>query len=364
MTQNEGPQRHKTDGSLAFERNKTDDELMRRTRADEEKASAVVDTARKRAADVLTRVRDAAEEKLRSSGTSDDNVVARQNEHAHEDATLAREQATADETLVTERDVRRLRLTALLALEREHTDQNLVDERRRSDAAIRSRDDFLAMASHDLRNMVGVIAMSASSLLAKRDDAVHAAVERDAHRIHRYTTRMARLIGDLLDIVSIDAGRLAIEPSRHDVMDLIRETEDAFRPLAADKRISFSADVKNGSVIARYDDERILQVLGNLLGNALKFTPDGGRIDLRVEPLDDEVRFVVSDTGPGIASDKLEAIFERFWQASPKSVRTGLGLGLHISKCIVEAHGGKIWAESHAGEGATVSFTLPKITEP
>lgn len=358
MPPNERPQRKKTDRSLARERHKTDDELMKRSRADEEKADAVVDTARKRAAHVLTRVRDAAEEKLRTSGTGDESAAALQSERADEDATLAREQATADEMLVSERDVRRLRLTALLALEREHTDKHLVDERSRSDAEIRSRDDFLAMASHDLRNMVGIVAMSASSLLAKRDEAVHAAIETDALRILRNTTHMTRLIEDLLDVVRIDAGRFAIEPKSHDLMDLVREAEDVFRPLVAAKRISFDIDTSSESLIARYDDERILQVLGNLLGNALKFTPAGGRIRLRVEPLERAVRFAVSDTGPGIPADKLESIFERFWQGSATPARTGLGLGLHISKCIVEAHGGKIWAESRAGEGSTFYFTV------
>jgi signal transduction histidine kinase len=131
-----------------------------------------------------------------------------------------------------------------------------------------------------------------------------------------------------------------------------------FRPLASVKNISVASDVRAGSLLARYDHERILQVLANLVGNAIKFTGEGGRIDLIVEATGDDVRFAVQDSGAGIAPDKLNVIFERFWQVADQR-RSGLGLGLFISKCIVEAHGGRIWAESHPGAGSTFYFTLP-----
>jgi signal transduction histidine kinase len=115
--------------------------------------------------------------------------------------------------------------------------------------------------------------------------------------------------------------------------------------------------------MAKFDHERILQVLANLLTNAIKFTPAGGRILLRVEPVGQDVCFSVADTGPGIPSHQLESVFERFWQARSED-RRGLGLGLFISKGIVEAHGGRIWAESQPGKGSTFSFTLAGAPAP
>ena len=183
-------------------------------------------------------------------------------------------------------------------------------------------------------------------------------VEREARRIQRYTARMTRLVGDLLDVISIEHGRLAVLPERHDAKELLRETLDAFQPIAAAKQIDITTDVRAGSLLARYDHDRILQVLANLVGNAIKFTGEGGQVALFVEPSHDEVRFSVKDNGVGIASEKLDVIFERFWQVAEKE-RSGLGLGLYISKCIVEAHGGRIWAESQPAAGSTFHFTLP-----
>lgn len=221
------------------------------------------------------------------------------------------------------------------------------------------------MASHDLRNMLGGIAMASRSIMELPcDDKTREAIARDGHRIQRYVGRMARLVGDLVDVVSIEAGRLALVPQRHDIVELLRETLDVFQPLAAAKQIWIGTDVRAGSLLGRYDHERILQVLANLVGNALKFTPDGGRIHIVVEPIDKHIRFAVTDTGPGIASGQLEAVFDRFWQVADKTSRTGLGLGLYISKCIVEAHGGRVWAESRVDQGSTFYFTLPAADPP
>ncbi|HET9959735.1 MAG TPA: HAMP domain-containing sensor histidine kinase [Polyangiaceae bacterium] len=285
-------------------------------------------------------------------------------ERKQEDSQLQEERTAADENLWSEREARRKFLAALLASEREHTDEHLRSERAQADAAIGSRDNFLAMASHDLRNMLGAIAMSAASLTnIQCDEVVQQAIARDARRIQRNTARMARLVGDLVDIVSIEAGHLAVAPRRHDVVELLRETMEVFQPLAAAKQIWIGTDVKRGSLLARYDHERVLQVLANLVGNALKFTAEGGRIHILVEPIDAFVQFAVADTGRGIGTE-LPAIFDRFWQLADKSARSGLGLGLYISKCIVEAHGGKIWAESRVGEGSTFYFTLPAADAP
>jgi signal transduction histidine kinase len=174
---------------------------------------------------------------------------------------------------------------------------------------------------------------------------------------------MNRLIGDLLDVTSIEAGRLTVVPEVHDAKALVRESLEAFQPAASAKGLSLHSTSPDSSLPATFDHDRILQVLANLVSNAIKFTGDGGSISIGLEPDGDEVRFSVSDTGTGIASDHLRVIFERFWQVT-QGDRRGLGLGLFISKCLVEAHGGRIWAESEIGKGSTFRFTLPGAPPP
>ncbi|MBV9947575.1 MAG: HAMP domain-containing histidine kinase [Myxococcales bacterium] len=358
-------ERDQTDQSLAHERTKTDEELARRSGRYEENANVVVDKARQRADETLQAARGREDVKPSASGASSAEIDTLTSERRREDATLRRERATADENLSSERAARRKALVALLAHERERTDEHLRLERDVFEAALGARDEFLGMASHDLRDLLGGVAVSAAALLTSAGDpAGRDAIEREARRIQRLTARMARLAGDLVDVVSIQAGHLALAPQRHDAVELVSETIEVFQPLATAKGMWIGTDIKPGSLLARYDHDRILQVLANLVGNALKFTPEGGRIHILVEPVEGHVRFSVSDTGPGIAAEQLQAIFERFWQAARKGPRSGLGLGLYISKCIVEAHGGTIWAESRVGEGCTFSFTLPAAERP
>ncbi len=324
----------------------------------------MVAAARERADDVLTQARSAADQKLRDSqsGALQRSII--DEERQREDAAMHEERAVADAKLAMERDARRRALTALLALERDQTDHHLLLERERADVSIGSRDDFLAIVSHDLRNLLGGVALSAAALKnVVCPEETRRAVIADAERIQRYAARMSRLVSDLLDVVSIEAGRLAVLPQRHDATVLLRETLDIFQPLATTKKISIATEVRADSALARYDHERILQVLANLIGNAIKFTPQGGRIHVLVEPSEEVVQFAVGDTGEGIAPEMLRVIFERFWQ-DPETNRAGLGLGLYISRCIVEAHGGKIWAESRLGEGSTFYFTLPAAARP
>ncbi len=357
-------ERTRTDESLAKERGKTDAELERRAEAFEETADDVLAEARRRADDVVVRARSRADEKLQGSGRTADERVALETERQNEDDALRDERATEDEKLATERQARRRALIALLALEREQTDHHLLSERGLVDAAIGSRDEFLAIVSHDMRNLLGGTALGAASLLnIQADEEVRHAIERYAGPIQRYVARMSRLVGDLLDLASIEAGRMAVVPQRHDAAELLRETLEVFRPIASAKNISIAGDVRAGSLLARYDHERVLQVLANLVGNAVKFTQPSGKIEIVVEPRGDEVRFAIADTGPGIRVDRLAVIFERFWQVH-ETERSGLGLGLYISRCIIEAHGGKIWAESREGAGSTFYFTLPAAASP
>jgi signal transduction histidine kinase len=196
-------------------------------------------------------------------------------------------------------------------------------------------------------------------LLGPRDGGEpEAHVTAATNRIRRYVARMNRLIGDLLDVTSIDAGKLAVTLVETDAAALLKEAAETFQPAALEKGVLLSATVPDGVVHATFDHDRILQVFANLLANAIKFTALGGRVDMRVDASDDMVRFCVADTGIGVAPSLLEAIFERFWQVREND-RKGHGLGLYISRCIVEAHGGRIWAESEPGQGSRFYFTLP-----
>jgi signal transduction histidine kinase len=353
------PEQDRTDQSLREERDKTDDEFSKKRDAIEEDADAVVQRARTHADASLKEARTRTDEKLARSDASHQERQSVAKERDREDATLRQERATTDEKLYEEREARKRALASLLRLEREQTDQHLLIERARSDAALAARDDFLGMVSHDLRTLLAGIAMRAAMLLRRvSEDEAGQKNRKDAENIQLFTARMNRLIGDLLDVASIEAGRLTVAPRPEDAIRLVRETVEAFQPAASAKGISLDSEVDRDSLLARFDHERILQVLANLLSNAIKFTPEGGRISIRVEPVEEDVRFAIMDTGLGITDDKLGLIFERFWQVR-ESDKRGLGLGLYISKCIVEAHGGRIWAESKADAGSTFFFTLP-----
>jgi signal transduction histidine kinase len=179
-----------------------------------------------------------------------------------------------------------------------------------------------------------------------------------AQRIQRTGARMNRLVGDLVDVASIEAGALAVMREVVDAAPVVTEAVDNFQAQASGRGISLSAQIEPSLPLVSFDPARILQVLVNLLSNAIKFTPPNGTVVASVDRSGDELRFAVKDNGEGIPSDKLEAIFERFLQVTEND-RRGVGLGLYISKCIVQGHGGRIWAESTPGEGSTFCFTLP-----
>ena len=169
---------------------------------------------------------------------------------------------------------------------------------------------------------------------------------------------MNRMIQDLLDVRRIESGRLGIESKPESPASLINDTVEMLRPLAIGSTIVLEADISENLPMVLADASRIQQVLSNLVGNAVKFTPREGHVTVCAEGIDGGVRFGVIDTGPGIPPDQVPHIFGRFWQAMP-SDRRGIGLGLAIAKGIVEAHGGMIWVESNVGLGSTFYFTLP-----
>jgi signal transduction histidine kinase len=179
-----------------------------------------------------------------------------------------------------------------------------------------------------------------------------------AERLQRTGARMGRLIGDLVDVASIEAGKLAVSREVADPVLVVTEAVDTFQAQATSRGISLAAELHTPLPVVAFDSARILQVLANLVSNAIKFTPLNGKIVVGVDCVDGQLRFGVSDTGQGIPRDKLEAVFERFLQVTAND-RRGVGLGLYISKCIVQGHGGRIWAESTPGKGSTFSFTIP-----
>ena len=179
-----------------------------------------------------------------------------------------------------------------------------------------------------------------------------------ADRVRRSVSVMERLIGDLLDFGSFEDGQLRVAAERLDVRPLIHGACEAFHGAALAQGLSLETDLPAGPVVAKHDPHRILQVLSNLVHNAIKFTPEGGSIRIRAARGGAFCIVSVTDTGVGIPDGELTTIFERFRQLD-RSDRTGLGLGLYIARWIVEAHGGRIWAESQVGAGTTLFFTLP-----
>ena len=231
--------------------------------------------------------------------------------------------------------------------------ESLHRARARAEAAVRSRERVMEIVAHDLRNPLGAIGMSAEALLLKatRDED-----RRDVERILRATSRMNRLIGDLVDVSGIEHETLAMTRTREPVESIIRETAEAFAPRAEQRHITLEVQSPPADLAIAADRARIVQLLGNLVGNALKFTPEGGRVAVRVSEQNQLVRFEVADTGPGIPPDDVPHIFEQYWKGDGE----GTGLGLFIARSIVEAHRGELGVKTAPGAGATFFFTLPR----
>jgi PAS domain S-box-containing protein len=228
----------------------------------------------------------------------------------------------------------------------------------RADAELASklRDEVLAVVAHDLRNPVHTILMSAGAALelplSPEDHALQLTL------IQRAARRMDALIRDLLDVTRIETGRLAIAPAPTNVGAMIADVLETAAPLAADRGVRLEADVPAELPDVQADRDRIVQALGNLVGNALKFTSSAGRIVVRSRPAGAFVEAAVEDTGCGIAAEHQPHVFDRYWQAD-RGAHRGVGLGLAIVRGIVEAHGGHVVVESRLGEGTTFRFTLP-----
>lgn len=228
--------------------------------------------------------------------------------------------------------------------------------------AIRDRDDLLSLVSHDLRNPVNAVKMLASSLLRiqAKPDAKHLPELAAEHAtvMLQAATQMDTLIQDLLDVTRLEKGRLQIVRQSHAIGALVVATADLLEPLASSRGVSLETELAAGLPLVSIDPDRITQVLSNLVGNAVKYTPEGGHVRLRALRHGDGVQVIVQDTGTGISPEDLPFVFDRFWQ-SKRTDRSGAGLGLAIAKGIAQAHDAALTLESELGRGTSAILTLP-----
>jgi signal transduction histidine kinase len=224
--------------------------------------------------------------------------------------------------------------------------------------ALRTRDEVLRIVAHDLRNPLNTISLSTDMLFESMppDLARHCGPQLEI--IRRATDRANRLIGDLLDVARLQAGKLSVECHPVETVPLLEEALALQDDLAKEHGIRLIRRFHGELPPIMADHDRILQVFGNLIGNALKFTPEGGTITVAAERMGEVIQFSVADTGPGIPEEETAYLFDAFWQART-GTGEGTGLGLTICRGIINAHGGRIWVRSKVGAGSTFYFTLP-----
>ena len=219
-------------------------------------------------------------------------------------------------------------------------------------AAVRAREELLAIVSHDLKNPLHAISIREQVLERQGDPGMVA----HAQSVRRSIGSMQRMINGLLDAASLDAGQLRLEVGRHDLEALVSEAVDLISPIARSRHVAIVCRIPSSASVL-CDRERLIQVLSNLIGNAVKFTQANGTITIMTERSHSELLVAVADTGAGITADALPHVFDRYFT---QGGHHGTGLGLHIAKGLVEAHGGRIWATSEPGKGSTFFFTLPE----
>jgi signal transduction histidine kinase len=215
----------------------------------------------------------------------------------------------------------------------------------------------LGVVAHDLRNPLNLLITTTDLLLEEDLDRRRRKELLDVAL--RAARQMNRLIGDLLDTVRLQVGNVPLDVEELAVASIFRQAEETFGPTAKERHISLDVIVPEIGVAVRADPFRVSQVIGNIVGNALKFTPADGTVRLSAAPDGESVVIQVIDSGPGIPPADTEHLFDNFWQG--RNDHRGVGLGLAIARGVVEAHGGKIWCESVVGSGSTFSFTLPRV---
>jgi PAS domain S-box-containing protein len=229
---------------------------------------------------------------------------------------------------------------------------------REAQEATRTREELLAIVSHDLRAPIGAVQIAAGLLARRMDEGGWPELKRTADTLKRATARAARLVDDLVDWARLERGRFRLERAAHDATAIARDALALAEPAARQQGVTLDLQACPQAGAADCDRHRVLQVLANFIDNALKVMPVGGALRLAVRRQGSEVVFAVSDTGPGIAEQDLQHVFDRYYRGSGAKYE-GSGLGLAIARGIVEAHGGRITASSAPGEGATFTFTLP-----
>lgn len=360
--------RTKTDKSLKTEREQTDTFLERKSQEIENKTDKTIEVDR-----------EIVDKHLQNNRIENDNEPTSDHTQLHQerkqtDKALGLAQEKQDAILDNERKQKQIIIKDKLENERKTTDSNLDNERTETDTASQEglvqltktknaldlRNQFLAMVSHDLKNPLAAVLISVN--LVKRlmtsksidqDKILHC-----LHIIEQSSSTMDRMINDLLDVERIANNKLVIKSEPYDICLLLQECIDVFSPLAASKTFTITLDSCPKSAQLPLDHDRIVQVVSNLINNALKFTSTPGIIRLSAKKESDHIAVSVSDNGPGIPDEKRQEIFERFAQLHGKD-RRGLGLGLFISKWIVEEHHGRISVASNADKGSVFTFTLP-----
>jgi signal transduction histidine kinase len=247
-----------------------------------------------------------------------------------------------------------------LAIQNARLFREIEDKSRQLEVASRHKSEFLANMSHELRTPLNAIIGFSEVLAERMFGEINDKQAEYLNDILESGRHLLALINDILDLSKIEAGRMELDPSEFDLPVAVENTLILLRERAHRRGITLSLDIEETVGAIHADERKVKQVVLNLLSNALKFTPEGGRIDVRVRARDDAIEISVTDTGVGIAPEDQAAVFEEFRQvgASAKKVE-GTGLGLAISRKFIELHGGKIWVTSETGKGATFAFTLP-----
>jgi light-regulated signal transduction histidine kinase (bacteriophytochrome) len=251
-------------------------------------------------------------------------------------------------------------LYAVENLRRSALENDLSRQVQREHQAVRERDDLVAVVSHDLRTPMTIITLQCGvmqNMVVVDDSKASRRMGSAIDTMRQATSRMNTLLDDLLDTSKLEAGRYSVTLHITDANVMLEQICTILSPLAAAKHIEFAYRAQDNLTILA-DPDRLFQVFSNLLGNALKFTPMTGKIDISAERVNDDVVFTVRDTGAGISPEQLPYVFDRYW-ASREGNPTGSGLGLYISHGIVEAHGGRMWVQSELGHGSTFSFSIP-----